>query len=84
MKCPHWAPLPPKDGHGEVGLMKPTELNRPNTSCCLHLQNSLDKLDLPLLNKDGIRFHTFSVGVELKFQADDLVRCKHEVSNLEE
>lgn len=49
----------------------------------LHLQNSLGELDWPLLNKDGIRFHTFSVGVELKFQADDLVRCKHEVSNLE-
>lgn len=62
----------------------PIEFKQPSQAwVCCHLQTSLGCLDWPVLNKDGIRFQTFFVGVELKFQADGLVRCKHEVSNLE-
>lgn len=64
LKCPCWALLPLKKmGRVRWVWWNPTELHWPNASPCLHLQNSLGELDWPLLNKDGIRFHTFSVGV---------------------
>lgn len=42
----------------------PIEFKQPSQAwVCCHLQTSLGCLDWPVLNKDGIRFQTFFVGV---------------------